>query len=263
MDDDSTTRNVTIFPLVATAVLLVTSLVALGFEVAPPDLIGVILNLMFLALSVLTLQDVLKGFASPHVLVLAPLFILATAVQATGVLQPLLRFILGPPVPLCRAGSSTSAESKSLKSNREGTGISMGTGTGTGTGMSRVSVRSPPNTSWILFKFLVPVSFTSAFMNNTPIVAITCPALLTWCLEVRLDAPPRCDDVWESMGGGRDPSTAARGSTESRHDIDGRGHGRPTYYPVTHTHTHTHCSPSARLPPSSCPYPSRRSWGER
>lgn len=104
-------------------------------EIFEPEVI-VFSALLLLALGrVLDVKEALSGFSNSGMLTVAFLFIVAEALNQTGILNRLGAFFLG------RNRQSISAK---------------------------------------LIRFLFPVSFLSAFFNNTPIVAMMIPAVKSW-----------------------------------------------------------------------------------
>ncbi|MGE0158917.1 MAG: SLC13 family permease [Gemmatimonadales bacterium] len=91
-------------------------------------------TIALLALGVLTPEQALAGFSNPAPFAVAALYIVASAVEKTGAIQPLLSSTLG-------------------------------------------SVGSPRRA---LARLLLPVAGTSAFLNNTPIVATVAPQVSAW-----------------------------------------------------------------------------------
>jgi len=128
----------------ATLAVLLGALVLLVRGRPSPALVifgGVIL---LLAAGVLTPAEALTGFSNPAPFTVAALFIIARAVEKTGGLQPLLRALLG---------------------GRQGGGRAAETGTGD---------------RWAMGRLLLPVAAASAFLNNTPIVAMVAPQVEAW-----------------------------------------------------------------------------------
>jgi di/tricarboxylate transporter len=93
-----------------------------------------------LVTGVVTPAEALSGFSNPAPITVAALYVLARAVEKTGVLNPLVRFALGD-------GSS-------------------------------------PRRS--LARMVVPTSAVSAFLNNTPVVAMLIPEVSSWAEEREL-----------------------------------------------------------------------------
>lgn len=108
--------------------------VAMARNVAGPDvvLIGGLTALM--ALGIVDVPDALRGFASPAVMTVAVLFVVAAAMRETGALDLLARRVLGRPRLVATAQ----------------------------------------------VRLMIPVVGMSAFLNNTPIVAMMVPLVLDW-----------------------------------------------------------------------------------
>jgi di/tricarboxylate transporter len=128
----------------ATLAVLLGALVLLVRGRLAPALVvfgGVIL---LLVAGVLTPAQALLGFSNPAPFTVAALFIIARAVEKTGGLQPLLRSLLDGP-------------------GKGGTGGKAGGGG-----------------RWAMARLLIPVAAASAFLNNTPIVAMVAPQVEAW-----------------------------------------------------------------------------------
>ena len=93
--------------------------------------------IVLLVLGVVSPDQALSGFSNPAPFTVAALYVVARAVEKTGGLQPLLRALLG--------GHRSSASQR----GRAG--------------------------RWAMAKLLLPVAAASAFLNNTPIVAMVAP----------------------------------------------------------------------------------------
>lgn len=117
----------TLAVVVATVYVLVRDLLA-------PAVAVVGAMIVLLVAGVITPADALQGFSNPAPITVAALYVLARAVEKTGLLQPLLNATLG-----------------------EGTGA-----------------RSS------LIRLLSPTALASAFLNNTPIVAMVAPQVSEW-----------------------------------------------------------------------------------
>lgn len=118
--------------LVAAAVLIV-----LVRDLAPPSAAMAGGMVAVLVAGVVTPSQALSGFSNPAPITVAALYVLARAVEKTGVLSPVVRFALGD-------GSS-------------------------------------PRRS--LARMVVPTSAVSAFLNNTPVVAMLIPEVSSWAEE--------------------------------------------------------------------------------
>jgi len=99
---------------------------------------------VLLVTGVITPVEAFDGFGNPAPMTVAALYILARAVEKTGLLTPLVNGVMGS------AGSGRAA----------------------------------------LTRLVVPAGLASAFLNNTPIVAMLIPVVLAWC-ERRGTSPSR------------------------------------------------------------------------
>jgi len=95
-----------------------------------------------LVAGIVTPNEAFAGFGNPAPMTVAALYILARAVEKTGLLNPLVYGLLG------RGGDGRAT----------------------------------------LTRLLVPAAFASAFLNNTPIVAMLIPVVLAWCERNRASA---------------------------------------------------------------------------
>lgn len=106
-------------------------------EVARPDIIVFIALASFFITGILTPEEAVAGFSNQGMLTVALLFIIAGAIQKSGLVE---RGIT------CFLGKSKSAQGS-------------------------------------LFKFLLPITGASAFLNNTPIVVTLTPIVRKWCAD--------------------------------------------------------------------------------
>lgn len=107
---------------------------AMALNVAGPDLILTAGLTLLLAAGVVTAEQALVGFASPAVLTIAALFVVARGVEQTGGLDFLSRRVLGS-----------------------------------------------PRTAWTAqLRLMLPAAAMSAFVNNTPVVAMLVPLVRNW-----------------------------------------------------------------------------------
>jgi len=118
-----------------TLILLVLMTVALVKELFDPDITIFSVLLLLIVGKVITLKEAFAGFSNSGMLTVGFLFIVARALQETGVLNRLGDIFLGNDIH---------------------------------------------STSVRLLRFLFPVSFISAFFNNTPIVAMLIPVITSW-----------------------------------------------------------------------------------
>jgi di/tricarboxylate transporter len=122
------------FDLVLTAVVVVVTVLALAREWLAPSLIIFGGMVLLMLTGVITPAEALAGFANPAPMTVAALFIMARAVEKTGVIQPLL------------------ARALRVDSGERGN----------------------------LARLLTPVAASSAFLNNTPIVAMLISPVTSW-----------------------------------------------------------------------------------
>jgi di/tricarboxylate transporter len=118
-----------------TLILLALMTVALVKELFDPDITIFSVLLLLIVGRVISIKDAFAGFSNSGMLTVGFLFIVARALQETGILNRLGDIFLGSDI------KSTPAR---------------------------------------LLRFLFPVSFISAFFNNTPIVAMLIPVITSW-----------------------------------------------------------------------------------
>lgn len=106
-------------------------------EVARPDIIVFIALASFFITGILTPEEAVAGFSNQGMLTVALLFIIAGAIQKSGLVERGITYFLG--------------KSKSAQGS--------------------------------LFKFLLPITGASAFLNNTPIVVTLTPIVRKWCAD--------------------------------------------------------------------------------
>ncbi|GAA0487011.1 SLC13 family permease [Salinibacillus aidingensis] len=128
------------FEMIFVLVMVVAMLAGLLFEVARPDMVIFSVLVIFLITGILDTQEALSGFANQGMLTIALLFIVAGAVQKSGLVDQFMKSWL----------------------NRSKT----------------------KNGS--MLRLLVPSSFFSAFLNNTPIVVTFTPLIKKWCDEHKI-----------------------------------------------------------------------------
>ena len=121
------------FP-VGTIATLVLCLILLATTRIPPEIVLFAATLGLMAIGVLSPAQTLIGFASPGLMTVACMFIVAAGLHHTGTLARLLGPVLGHPKTLTGA----------------------------------------------LLRLILPVAIMSAFLNNTPIVAVMLPIVLAW-----------------------------------------------------------------------------------
>jgi di/tricarboxylate transporter len=114
--------------------LLIVGLVAvLARELMPPSMAVLVAVIVVLAAGIITPSEAFAGFSNPAPITVAALYVVARAVEKTGVLQPVVHAALGD-----HGGRSS------------------------------------------LLRLLAPTAGASAFLNNTPIVAMTAPQVEDW-----------------------------------------------------------------------------------
>jgi di/tricarboxylate transporter len=129
------------WPAYLTLAVVVVMVLALARTWVAPVVAVLGANIVLLLSGVITTEQALSGFSNPAPITVAALFVLARAVEKTGALQPLLRATL----------------------ENGGSGAPGG-------GSPRVA----------LLRLLIPTAGASAFLNNTPIVAMLAPQVKAW-----------------------------------------------------------------------------------
>ena len=127
-----------------TVSVLVLTLVVLARDLFPPAATILSAVIILLVTGVVGPEEAFSGFSNPAPITVAALYVIARAVETTGVLQPLVGATLG-------AGRSWRRS---------------------------------------LTRLVVPTTFVSAFLNNTPIVAMLVPQVSHWA-ERRGHSPSR------------------------------------------------------------------------
>lgn len=127
---------------VLTLVVVLAVLAALASDLAPPPLVLLGAVAVLLLLDVVDAAQAFAGFSNPAPITVAALYVVARAVEETGVLTALV-------------------------------GRVMATGSGRRRQLARI---------------VVPTAAASAFLNNTPIVAMVAPAVTRWAEQH--DLPP-------------------------------------------------------------------------
>jgi len=117
-----------------TLAVVTVAIVLLAKEVMIPAVVLFGATVLLLVTGVLTPEQALSGFSNPAPITVAALYVLAGAIERTGVLVPMMSSLLGG---------------------------------------SRGERRT-------LLRLLVPAAGASAFVNNTPIVAMLVPAVTRW-----------------------------------------------------------------------------------
>eukprot|EP00050_Salpingoeca_kvevrii_P015314 m.45637 g.45637 ORF g.45637 m.45637 type:complete len:669 (-) comp6255_c0_seq1:63-2069(-) len=121
-----------------TLAIVTVMLVLMAREVAPPDMIMMGSLILFIPMEIITVEEAIQGFCNTGMLTVAVLFMVAAGVERTGAIEPVRRLML------------------KLAAAPEGR-----------------HVRLP----WLVLIVMVPVSLLSAFLNNTPVVAMMIPLL--------------------------------------------------------------------------------------
>lgn len=124
-----------------TLTVLVVMTILLVMEVADSSFILFGALVIFLLTGIITPKEAFSGFSNQGMLSIGFLYVVAYAVQSTGLLNVLGKNMLGHPDDSPRRR---------------------------------------------LLRFLYPVGFASAFMNNTPIVALFIPVVKKWCRQHNL-----------------------------------------------------------------------------
>ena len=96
--------------------------------------------ILLLTTRILTPAEAFSGFANPGMITVGVLFVVSAALRETGVINLIVRHLLGRPKSLSAA----------------------------------------------LLRIVLPVATTSAFLNNTPVVATLLPAVDEWAKQNRL-----------------------------------------------------------------------------
>ncbi|KAI8476576.1 MAG: putative sodium/sulfate cotransporter 3 [Monoraphidium minutum] len=130
------------------------ALIVMGLDAIGPDLVFGALTAVYMVSGILTVKEGAAGFANTGVLTVMALYIVAEGVSQTGGLDILLNKVLG------RASSVFWAQ------------VRM---------MLPVMVR-------MMVRMMLPVMVASAFLNNTPIVALLIPILLSWSRRCNVPA---------------------------------------------------------------------------
>ncbi|MDE0504081.1 MAG: SLC13 family permease, partial [Candidatus Poribacteria bacterium] len=110
------------------------------FTRVSPDAILLGGLILLLTTRILTPAEAFSGFANPGMITVGVLFVVTAALRETGVINLIVRHLLGRPKSLSAA----------------------------------------------LFRIALPVAATSAFLNNTPVVATLLPAVDEWAKQNRL-----------------------------------------------------------------------------
>lgn len=123
-----------------TLALTFANLLAMAWNVAPPDILFLGQVVVLVGVGILTPEDALAGFADKGVFTVGLLFILAGAMRETGAIELVSNRMLGRPKGIVGAQ----------------------------------------------LRMMLPVATASAFLNNTPIVAVLLPVVTEWGRKIRI-----------------------------------------------------------------------------
>lgn len=130
------------YPALGTLLVVVAMFVALATTSLPAHLVILVALAFLMAVGVVSPAGALSGLSNEGVVTVGALFVVAAAIQRTGVLGQLLQGVLGTP-----------------------------------TGVRQAQAR-----------LLAPVALSSAFLNNTPIVAMLLPLVRDWAKRIGVPA---------------------------------------------------------------------------
>lgn len=136
-----------------TLAVVLATVVAMTRDWLAPAVAIVGADVVLLVSGVIDGRAAFSGFSNPAPITVAALFVVARAVEKTGALRPLLASALGPGNGRGNDGNGRPATAP------DGPG---------GPGRGR------------LLRLLAPTAASSAFLNNTPIVAMLAPSLSDW-----------------------------------------------------------------------------------
>jgi di/tricarboxylate transporter len=125
-----------------TLVVVVCTVVTLARDLVAPAIALLGATVLLMVVGIITPAEAFSGFSNPAPITVAALYVVARAVEKTGVLQPLIQATLGP------------------------------------RGNGRMG----------LARLLLPTAGASAFLNNTPIVAMLAPQVAEWASRRNLPA---------------------------------------------------------------------------
>eukprot|EP00043_Microstomoeca_roanoka_P012033 m.115452 g.115452 ORF g.115452 m.115452 type:complete len:723 (-) comp15370_c3_seq1:99-2267(-) len=128
--------NAPLWQSIITLCLLGVMLIAMAKEWAPPDMLMIGILILFVPMGIITINEAVEGFSNTGMLTVAVLFPVAAGVQLTGAIEPLRRLL--------------------ERRTRPPPG-------------QRADIRKV--LAWIMF----PIGVLSAFLNNTPVVAMMIP----------------------------------------------------------------------------------------
>ncbi|HWB71343.1 MAG TPA: SLC13 family permease [Egibacteraceae bacterium] len=125
-----------------TLAVVVATVVVLARELVPPALAVLGATVLLLVVGVIDSEQAFSGFSNEAPITVAALFVLARAVELSGILQPVVQRFMG--------------EASTLRGQ--------------------------------LARIALPVAGASAFLNNTPLVAMTVPPVVQWAKRRKLPA---------------------------------------------------------------------------
>eukprot|EP00054_Salpingoeca_dolichothecata_P019377 m.120391 g.120391 ORF g.120391 m.120391 type:complete len:888 (+) comp23232_c0_seq1:57-2720(+) len=129
-----------------TITIIIGMLLVMSMELGSPDMVMMAGLTMFLALGIVTTTEAVQGFSNTGMLTVAFLFAVAAGVKKTGAINPVKRLL----------------ERSSSGMRRQG---------------GQHSNRAPRGFGALLLRVISPVAVLSAFLNNTPVVAMMIPLL--------------------------------------------------------------------------------------
>jgi di/tricarboxylate transporter len=136
---------------------------------SPPDLVGLVISITLVLFKVVTIDDAIGGFSSSSVLAIGVLFVVAKGLENTGAISKLLVPVMGE------------SKVRPLISSRLPTLLAI-------CYIYTPCAHSLPfclqNLTVSLLRMTFPVAIMSAFMNNTPVVAILIPVLQQWAPRI-------------------------------------------------------------------------------
>jgi di/tricarboxylate transporter len=138
-----------------TLAVVVVTVGALARNLVSPPLAILGATVLLLVAGVIDPAEAFAGFANPAPITVAALYVLARAVEVTGALEPVVRAVMG------RNGPG--------KSDRRA---------------------APRRTRRQVARLAAPTAAASAFLNNTPVVAMMAPEVREWAKRRGLTASP-------------------------------------------------------------------------
>jgi di/tricarboxylate transporter len=141
------------FDAVVTLVVVLTTVAVLVRDLVAPVAAVLGATIFLLVVGVIDAGQAFSGFSNPAPITVAALYVLARAVEATGALEPVINKVMGRP-DADRLASSGAARRLHL------------------------------------FRVVAPAGLASAFLNNTPIVAMVAPQIAEWSSRRGLSSSP-------------------------------------------------------------------------